>query len=53
MLRHRGRGTPDALEPIDGITEPFALERVLGTNGLMGLAFLDSGLRAARTVWRI
>jgi V8-like Glu-specific endopeptidase len=30
-----------------------ALERVLGTNDLMGVAFLEEGLRAARTIARI
>lgn len=53
MLRHRGRGTPVASEAVAGLPEPFALERVLGTNDLMGVAFLSTGLRAARTVGRI
>ncbi|MGD8453561.1 MAG: phospholipase D-like domain-containing protein [Phycisphaerae bacterium] len=53
MLRHKGRGTPLASEAVAGLSEPFALERVLGTNDLMGVAFLSSGLRAARTVGRI
>jgi V8-like Glu-specific endopeptidase len=31
----------------------FALERILGTNDLMGISFLEEGLRAARTIARI
>jgi V8-like Glu-specific endopeptidase len=33
--------------------EPLALERVLGTNDLMGVAFLERGLQVARSVGRI
>ena len=33
--------------------EPNALERVLGTNNLMGVAFLERGLQVARSVGRI
>jgi V8-like Glu-specific endopeptidase len=36
-----------------GQPEPNALERVLGTNDLMGVAFLEMGLKAANTVGRI
>lgn len=33
--------------------EPLGFERVLGTNNLMGVAFLEAGLRVARTVGRV
>jgi hypothetical protein len=33
--------------------EPLALERMLGTNDLMGVAFLEGGLQVARSVGRI
>jgi V8-like Glu-specific endopeptidase len=36
-----------------GVEEPNALERILGTNDLMGVAFLEMGLKAADTVGRI
>ena len=36
-----------------GQEEPNALERVLGTNDLMGVAFLEIGLKAANTVGRV
>jgi V8-like Glu-specific endopeptidase len=36
-----------------GRREPLALERVLGTSDLMGVAFLEGGLRVARSVGRI
>lgn len=32
---------------------PAALERMMGTNDLVGIAFLEAGLRVARTVGRI
>ena len=35
------------------VAEPSALERVLGTNNLMGVAFLERGLQVARSVARI
>lgn len=34
-------------------TEPNALERILGTNNLMGIAFLERGLQVARSIGRI
>ena len=47
FLRHAGRGTPAATEPVGWRREPYALERVLGTNDLMGVAFLgQNALRA-------
>ena len=33
--------------------DPIALERILGTNDLMGIQFLDSGLAVSRSVARI
>ncbi len=47
------RGIPVAQEPVAGHREPFALERVLGTNDLMRVAFLEQGLQVARSVGRI
>ncbi|HRY51265.1 MAG TPA: phospholipase D-like domain-containing protein [Candidatus Paceibacterota bacterium] len=53
MLRFKARGTPTPVETVAGVIEPYALERILGANDLMGVAFLESGLRVARTVGRI
>jgi V8-like Glu-specific endopeptidase len=36
-----------------GPAEPNALERVIGTSDLMGVAFLERGLQVARTVGRV
>jgi V8-like Glu-specific endopeptidase len=36
-----------------GPREPIALERMLGTNDLIGVAFLERGLQVARSVGRI
>ena len=38
---------------VAGLPAELALERFLGTNDLMGVAFLEEGLRVARTVARI
>ena len=38
---------------VAGLAAQPALERFLGTNDLMGVAFLEEGLRAAKTVARI
>jgi V8-like Glu-specific endopeptidase len=46
-------GVAAACETAAGVVEPFALERVLGTSDLMGVAFLERGLEVARTVGRI
>lgn len=40
-------------ETTNTLREDFGLERVLGTNDLMGVAFLARGLQVARTVGRI
>lgn len=42
----------EALKAI-GQMEPLGLERVLGTNDFLGVAFLERGLQAARTVARV
>jgi V8-like Glu-specific endopeptidase len=47
---------PDRAAPVTrvaGPPDPEALERVLGTNDLIGVAFLEQGLQVARTVGRI
>src|SRR5262245_10810230 len=36
-----------------GLAPDQVLERVLGTNDLMGVAFLEEGLRVSRTIARI
>lgn len=38
---------------VAGFSADLALERYLGTNDLMGVAFLEEGLRVARTIARI
>src|SRR5262249_38733095 len=53
FLRRKGPGMLEATAPVAGEREPFALERILGTNDLMGVAFLEAGLKVARTVGRI
>jgi V8-like Glu-specific endopeptidase len=53
FLRRPGRGAPAAAETVAGRQEPYALERVLGTNDLMGVAFLEGGLQVARSVSRV
>jgi hypothetical protein len=52
LLAGRNILNTPAVETV-GEQEPSALERVLGTNDLMGVAFLEMGLRAANTVGRI
>lgn len=37
----------------ESLSERVGLERVMGTNDLMGIAFFESGLLAARTVGRV
>jgi V8-like Glu-specific endopeptidase len=53
FLSRTGAGTAEAIAPVAGEQEPFALERVLGTSDLMGVAFLEGGLKVAKTVGRI
>jgi V8-like Glu-specific endopeptidase len=66
FLRRRGISATEAQDLIDrdgvptvaasegvGAPEPAALERILGTSDLMGIAFLERGLDVARTVARI
>ena len=48
LVRQSPRGSPAARR-----RGPLALERVLGTNDLMGVAFLERGLQVARSVGRI
>jgi hypothetical protein len=48
LVRQSPRGSLAA-----GRREPLALERVLGTNDLMGVALLERGLQVARSVGRI
>lgn len=38
---------------VAGLTAELGLERQIGTNDLMGIAFLEEGIRVARTVARI
>src|SRR5262245_29094460 len=38
---------------VAGMEGQLALERFLGTNDLMGVAFLEEGLRVSRTIARI
>ena len=52
-LADSGRPVAAAIETAAGTPEPFALERVIGTSDLMGVAFLERGLQVARTVGRI
>jgi V8-like Glu-specific endopeptidase len=51
-LISQGGRLPPVTESVD-VAEPTSLERVLGTNDLMGVAFLETGLQVARTVGRI
>lgn len=53
LLREHRRGISEAREPVAGQYEPFALERVLGTSDLLGVAFLERGLQVARSIGRI
>ena len=53
LLRNRSRGAAAARETAAGRGQPDALERVLGANDLMGVAFLERGLQVARTVGRV
>lgn len=61
FLARRGVGKDDAAALVSQSRrgklgrgrEPLALERVLGTNDLMGVAFLERGLQMARSVGRI
>src|SRR5882757_4394674 len=41
------------LESSSNENEPYALERIMGTNDLLGVAFLQAGLRVSRTVARV
>ncbi|HYV91152.1 MAG TPA: phospholipase D-like domain-containing protein [Chitinophagales bacterium] len=47
------RGFPTLPEPLEVTGELMTLERVLGTNDLVGVAFLQMGLNIAKTVGRI
>ena len=53
FLAQPSTATPIARETVAGRVEPFALERVLGTNDLMGVAFLERGLQVARSIGRV
>ncbi len=47
-------GTPTiAITESLGVAEPQALERVIGTSDLMGVAFLERGLQVSQTVGRV
>ncbi|CAA9448159.1 Serine protease, subtilase family [uncultured Rubrobacteraceae bacterium] len=48
VVRRPRRGAP-----IEERQKRLSLERVLGTNGLMGVAFLERGLQVARSVGRV
>jgi V8-like Glu-specific endopeptidase len=52
MLR-TGAGRPAEAAEMAGERDPGVLERILGTNDLMGVAFFERGLQAARTIGRI
>ena len=53
IMRHAGKGFPASIELGLGRPDPNALERMLGTNDLVGVAFFERGLQVARTVGRI
>jgi V8-like Glu-specific endopeptidase len=55
FLARRGLSHREATEmlPAKGMSAPSPLEQMLGTNDLMGVAFLERGLQVARTVGRI
>src|SRR5262249_45218253 len=47
------RGPAVMAGEVAGLPAELALERYLGANDLMGVAFLEEGLRVARTIARI
>jgi V8-like Glu-specific endopeptidase len=52
-LIHDARASTATAAESGGQTEPNALERIIGTSDLMGVAFLERGLQVARTVGRV
>jgi len=52
-LMHERPRSSVAVADSFGVREPDALERIIGTNDLMGVAFLERGLAVSRTVARI
>jgi len=53
VLRSPEEGLPDAPGPLAGESGPDGLERILGTNDLVGVAFLERGLQVGRSVGRV
>ena len=53
LMRREHTDRPEDAEATEGQFEPDALERVLGTNDLVGRAFIDLCLEKGRTVGRI
>jgi V8-like Glu-specific endopeptidase len=53
MLRHPEEDLPLTPGPLAGMPGPDGLERMLGTNDLVGVAFLERGLQVARSVGRV
>src|SRR6185295_2935060 len=53
ILRHPEEGLPLTPGPLAGMPGPDGLERMLGTNDLVGVAFLERGLQVARSVGRV
>ena len=53
LVRRPEEGFPVTPGPLAGEPGPDGLERILGTNDLVGVAFLEAGLRVARSVGRV
>lgn len=53
ILRKPEEGLPAVPGPLAGEPGPDGLERILGTNDLVGVAFLERGLQVARSVGRV
>ena len=53
IVRRPDEPLPVTPGPLAGEPEPDGLERILGTNDLIGVAFLQRGIQVARTVGRV
>ena len=53
MLRGPKEELPVTPGPLAGVPGPDGLERILGNNDLIGVAFLERGLQVARSVGRV
>ncbi len=47
------KGVPSLVEPVTSQGETLSLERIMGTNDLVSVAFLETGLVKAKTVGRM